>query len=312
MSLPPSSIPSPTPEPEQAAPQASSPAPNSLLAHLAARKNHKEVIAPMAGQAPPAAAVDAHTAIPTLGFPRCHRAHSSDIVQNVDPLQLNTWFSVQGPTVFAEVLGGAPKSPEESQIAAGRLRASIQAATGVTTCSVAPARQSTEAIAENKWSPLFLISGISQVAADTLLERGIWAHRDVQWRAMPVSLQIPTLLCSIQGFTTNDADEVLKIVVEQWANSRLFDLLVDILSVSVGYDISDDDTIWAFLETVSIERLDICDVGGAPLHRFNIYCRPPTSDPAVWEDFRDAVTEIRYQDDMFGIGKRHPLQPSND
>jgi hypothetical protein len=111
-------------------------------------------------------------------------------------------------------------APEESQIAAGRLCASIMASTGVEKCNAAPARQSAEAEAEDKWSPLFLISGITQAAADILLERGIWASKDIQWRALPVTLQIPALLCAIQGFTTSDEAEVLKIVVERWANSR--------------------------------------------------------------------------------------------
>jgi hypothetical protein len=109
MSLPPSSIPSPSPDPVMSTAFTPTPAPNSLLAHLAARKNHKDVIAPLVGQSKPTAAVDPHTATPPLGFPRCHRAHSSDIIQNIDPVQLNKWFSVPGPTVFAEVLGGSPK-----------------------------------------------------------------------------------------------------------------------------------------------------------------------------------------------------------
>ena len=151
-------------------------------------------------------------------------------------------------------------------------------------------------MSKSKTPTSFLIYNITQEQAAFLLERKVWSSRAITFRVAPFEFTCPSFLFAIKELSTLQPKDVYPIVKSVWESEATRVFVETLIN-----DTPDDEKektihdIRLLLSSMSLERLDIKEVGNNLCLRFNVYtdCNNFTKDK-IWERLRTFLREAVY------------------
>jgi hypothetical protein len=330
---PPTSPPGATTQPAQTQPQqppTTSPATHqpmaritpSLQAHLAMATEHRrnntiQAHPPRHSTFPP------HTARPANGFPQTHLRHSTQLLDDMDPMVIATWDgAMTGPKLLARIFDFAANKADHDMVQE-KIAAMRQIINGID-CVVRQTSASEIKVAPPAWAQdtaaapvAFLIYNVPQTTYDALLHTRVWATPNITFELFPFDPTFPTFLFPLEGFVTTDATRIKTVVLHTWSTDVVYDDFTWIILRDPNFpgDLADEN-IADFIancfsrmtESLSVELLDYKKPKDIPSPIFNTFAMIPTRDPKTWHDIRALLEKTPYLDPLNGIGKKGPIR----
>ncbi|KAG1883456.1 hypothetical protein F4604DRAFT_1677773 [Suillus subluteus] len=277
-----------------------------LRAHLAVAEINRSII--KSNGINSLTVIPQFTPIPMNGFPRIHLAHTVQLFDFQGAKTITAWLKVLNPKVLIRVFDHDRKNPsikgpilvEHLQKAISNIaKAVLQDDQEVKVSLPCP-----ETIKEETDHPLsFLAYNISEEMKNLILDQRIWSSTEITFVAHPFQINAPPLLLfCLQGFSTMDINTVRAVVHDMWVEDVTMWDITDILFESEIPDKQIHSTVWDFVNSLWVERLDFKVSGGILLPHYNIFAVSPMNKPAVWTKLRAYLHSLTYPSELEGSG----------
>ncbi|KAH7919027.1 hypothetical protein BV22DRAFT_1134148 [Leucogyrophana mollusca] len=247
------------------------------------------------------------TPTPDNAFPIIHMAHSAQMFDHLDPTIINAWIAVPDHKFLVRVFNYDGKDPiGRTPMLAEHIRGTVTMIANHHNIS-ANIRVSPPAATRNKehqGHPLsFLVHNVPNTVKGIIVSQHIWSSPTITFKARDFdTLQLPTIIFALQGFTTDDPGAIHKIIFDTWAMDETRGELVDILSET---DMAEEEIypkIVTFIQSINVKYVDWKIHGGIPLPCFNVFTPSPTYDPAAWTKIRAYLRSLHYTAPLEGHG----------
>lgn len=294
----------------------------SLQAHLAMATEHCRNTTIQA-HTPHHSTFPPHTARPANGFPRTHLRHSTQLLDDMDPMVIATWDgAVTGPKLLARIFDFAANKADHD-VVQEKIAAMRQIINGID-CVVRQTSTSEIKIApparaqDTATAPVaFLVYNIPETTHDALLHTKIWAIPNITFELFPFDPTFPTFLFLLEGFVTSDTTRIKMVVLHNWNTDTVYDEFTAITLRDPNFPADiDADNIADFIansfaritESFSVELLNYKKPKDIPSPIFNIFATIPTRDPKTWHDIRALLENIQYLDPLNGTRKKGAIR----
>jgi hypothetical protein len=240
----------------------------------------------------------------TLGpMPTVHIAHPTAVLDLIDLKTIEMWVKYKPEKLLAIPFDSVVDNKNQRNMIAGKIFAAITEITGSRELSVATPEPNDEAKNTNNMPVTFLVYNLTTTQQKLLLERQVWSSTSITFRTTPLDLIRPNFLFAIKDLFTRD-EEVYKLVQEVWQDdeTEMFtgSLIEDVPERFKGQARA---AIKTFLDSMTVERLDIMGSGNALKPEYNIYANGsalPTD--TQWSRLRDYLAKREYSA-MCGTGE---------
>ena len=229
-------------------------------------------------------------------MPPIQDAGPTSLFNHIDLAILKEWDDRPGGKVLAIPFNMDIKTIETHNLFRSKILTAVTEIITTQEASIAAPKPSTDTVSKSKTPTSFLIYNITQEQATFLLERKVWSSRAITFQVAPFEFTCPSFLFAIKELSTlqpKDVYPIVKTILESEATRVFVETLIN--------DTPDDEKektvhdICLLLSSMSLERLDIKEVGNNLCPRFNVYAdfNNFTKDK-IWECLRTFLREAIY------------------
>ena len=241
-------------------------------------------------------------------MPKIHDEDPASLLAGLDKDQINSWLSIAtGKVLVRPFDAGVKYQPNHIRIAKSILTAAkdITRATGAVVARPTPAQKSARK-RQSRHPITFLIHDISKADEEMLLSREVWSSKEITFQVSPVNVRRPDFLFTLTGFVTDRPELVTSCVMETWSDEitdKLLHKLAD-EALTEAEQLDRLNEMISFLESATVEYLDIKSGGGQSNPHFNIYADGEAiEDHKTWIELRKALKSHVYRSATIGDGK---------
>lgn len=241
-------------------------------------------------------------------MPKIHDEDPASLLAGLDKNQINSWLSIATGKVLVRPFDAEVKyQPNHVRIAKSILAAAKEI-TGATEAAVAPPtpEQKVARLRKSRHPITFLIHEISKADEEILLSREVWSSKEITFQVSPINVKKPDFMFTLTGFVTDSIELVNSCVTETWSDETT-DKFLRKLANDAPTEIEKQDRLnemIEFLESASVQLLDIKREGGQTDPHFNIYADGEViEDHKLWIELRKFLKGRVYRSATIGEGK---------
>jgi hypothetical protein len=151
----------------------------------------------------------------------------------------------------------------------------------------------------------FLISDLTELGTQTLLQRGVWSSADITFRVTTLELSRPNFLFALVDLSVTETEPVREAILKKCQEDHAQTFFQLIPQDMVTDDRLTPDTNTAdFIHSISVTRLDVKMKGDKVKPRFNVYADSKhIRNPNAWSQVRDFLAGQIYESTRIGKGK---------
>ena len=241
---------------------------------------------------------------PVNGFPTIHKKSPKSNWAGVPQGQQEVWIANPSGKALTTVHGMSahPNEANRTEILTF-IPAMINKVFRITTAKLA----APEITLDDRNKPIvYLLYGLPKSVEKAVIHQGTFAFQKFQFSCHPLEDSIPHLLCTLKDLVPSfveDEDQVLALINAQLWNETMMNALLNVASQIPGTrDLPSNQAIRKMTTGLKVEIVWEKAQGGVPKPIVNIICPPPTTDAAVWEEFRNIFGHTSFNNGLSGIG----------
>ena len=239
-----------------------------------------------------------------------HDAHPGAAYELVNTVTYNKWKGHTGEKLLAIPFENEQRSLDTLEDISNRIFSAAVEITGSKKLGVSapiiPPKVKNEEEQEDEPIPnTFLIYGLSNVHQQILTQQTVWASQNITFRITTPELKCPTFLFAIKGLRTMEPEVVREIVKDIWNDEITTDFIKNgISNMEESERNNAARAIKAFMDSITVKRLDILGKGATPMPNFNVHADGSIiNDTVTWNNIRNHLAERKYHNSSFGQGK---------
>ncbi|KAN0135149.1 hypothetical protein V8E53_007040, partial [Lactarius tabidus] len=240
-------------------------------------------------------------------MPDIHDEDPATLLARIDQTQIHLWLSLPTGKVLARPFGKEVTYKPNHEHIAKELGNATKEITGAMSAIVAPPNKDPDISRWEKQPITFLIYNISKEDENTLLERKVWSSSEITFQVAPINIGHPNFLFTLKGFTgAKNTELVMAHLAETWGDQITTSLIKRLVSDAPT---PDEQQEWFgqmidFLESATVEYLDIKSQGGKEDPHYNVYAnRDIIDDDESWLQLRKYLRSRTYKTMLIGTGK---------
>lgn len=225
-------------------------------------------------------------------------------IDNIEPNQIAEWEHNWTPRFLAIPFENDARNPTNHSATAELIQNMVREATGVEMVHVVAPVKSHNITSTYDMPNTFLVYKITAEAVSTMIDNRIWATEKLTFHVIPLDPTIPRYLFALGGFTTMDLDIVQEIVRDHWTKETTLNRIASIIEASADTTSPiKEDNAGAFIDSLTVERVDMKAVGGVLTTCFTILADGPVlKEDTYWYKIRSILSQMAYTSHMNGTG----------
>ncbi|KAA1479861.1 hypothetical protein DENSPDRAFT_855580 [Dentipellis sp. KUC8613] len=241
-------------------------------------------------------------------YPLIHPANPLAAQEHTDPAQLREWGNTPGYKLAAVPFDLVPLHPQAVGKIANDIRATLNEAFGCDNIQVSAPAVAPFLGGHIKYGMrACLLWGLTKAQYDQVLEKRIWSTRRVTIEVSLLNPPLPNLIMAMEGLTTEDVEVARNAVLAVWDSDTTYEALVGLQEDFLAKNETPftADQISAFIDSMTVSRLDSKTSGGTVYPRFHIFANSSLLvDDSHWIAIRKLFHGLSYPAGNYGTGIR--------
>ena len=237
-------------------------------------------------------------------MPPVHDAHPTAALDHIDISLVRDWIEYPGGKLLALPFENEANDINLYDGVKDKIFTAITEITTSMEIGVSAPKPSQEAEKAEGTPSAFLIYNLTDSHCTTLLQRRVWSSTTITFRVIELNPPSPDFLFTLQGFSTMITSDILTMVRAVWRHNDIANL-INAISKSFSEDAHAEvkASITAFLDSVTIARLDIKSSGDTLQPHFNVYANGSIiGNDDLWIYLCEYLATRIYASPMQGLG----------